>query len=273
MAHRYSEPPADPGRTVSQSDDGRLNPKTLDLAKPKRTRRRKLPSPPAEVEVWGKAAEKRARARPYPPGVILEPAGMDAEHMTAPHGDTGLWSLQLGEAFGTRSRAVLETFMQQLKALCGQSHWDEEAKRWRIDEHEFSALLAIINAAKPRNEIEAMLVAQMAAIHLLQMKVTARAIKYDDDTRTAETAAKLAKAFALQFQTLREAKGRRRTVRQQIKVSRETHHHQHVHVHRGEGVSDAQAHEPRPGEPPESQALQGTEPGGQVLRLPGRSRA
>jgi len=58
-----------------------------------------------------------------------------------------LGQCRLADAFGTRSHAVIATFMSQLNALCGQSHWDEHARQWRLDENEFSAALAIVNCS------------------------------------------------------------------------------------------------------------------------------
>ena len=78
--------------------------------------------------------------------------------------------------------AVINTFMRQLEKLCDLKMWDEEAGQWRLDEHEFSAAIAIVNATKPANELEAAHAAQMVAVHLLQMKCAARALKYDSDT-------------------------------------------------------------------------------------------
>lgn len=247
--------------------DGSLDPGKLDVAtKPRRKRRkRNRPEPAAELRQWETAAEKRAYARPYPPGVMLEPAGLDNEHWTAPHNDNELWTLQLADAFGTRSRAVIATFMGQLEALCRQSHWDDEAKQWRLDENQFSAILALVANIKPRNEMEAALAAQMAAIHLLTMKVTAFAIRHEYDTRTAAAAGKLARTFTLQMEALQALRGRKRTVRQSIKVSRETHHHQHIHVHKGGGENERQPHE-RTAEATDQRAtLFGSEQGGDSL--------
>src|SRR3546814_13137920 len=86
-----------------------------------------------------------------------------------------------------------------------------------------------------------MLAAQMVATHLLTMKVGARALRYDYDTRTAASYAKLAKAFAMQTDAMQGLKGRKRTARQSIKVTRESHHHQHIHVHRGPEQNDGQS--------------------------------
>ena len=137
--------------------DGRIDPAKLDAAaKPRRKRRlRDRPEPAAELRDWEKGAEQRALARPYPPGIMLEPADIDKEHWTPPHNDPELWMLQIADAFGTRSRAVIDTFLGHLEALCEQSHWDDKAKRWRLDENQYSAALAVINSTKPRNEMDA----------------------------------------------------------------------------------------------------------------------
>lgn len=82
-----------------------------------RRRARNRPEPAQELRDWEKQARARAEARPYPPGIILEAAGFDEEHWTAPHHDTNLWTLQLADAFGTRSQAVISAFMAQIEAL------------------------------------------------------------------------------------------------------------------------------------------------------------
>lgn len=228
------------------SNDGRIDPASVDMAEKKRRKPkvRDRPDPPQELRSWSTAAEKRAYARPYPPNIMLEPVGFDEEHWTSPHNDVELWGLQLADAFGTRSRSVCNTFLLQLEALCGKDNWDEDAHQWRLNEHEFSAMLAVINSLKPKNELEAAHAAQMVAVHLLTMKVSARAIRYDYDTKTAAVASKLARTFTIQREAFERLRKPNRTAKQSIKVSRETHHHQHIHVHRGANENDGQPHGP-----------------------------
>ena len=221
----------------------RLDLEAMDVADRQRRTARDRPDPPAELLAWEASAERRMYQRPLPPNVILEPVGFDQEDITAPHSDMGLWVLQLADAFGTRSQAVINLFLRHLQELCGKNVWDEAAQQRRMDETELSAILALVNAFRPRNEPEAMLAAQMVATHLLTMKVGARALRYDYDTRTAASFAKLAKAFAAQTEAMQGLKGKRRTARQSIKVTRESHHHQHIHVHRGAGENEGQPHE------------------------------
>lgn len=252
--------------------DGIVNPAALDVvSKPKRKRRaRNRPPPSPELHEWARGAEVRALTRPHPPGIILEPAGYDIEHWTSPHDDPDLWGLQLADAFGTRSRSVISTFLAQLAGLCGESHWDDKAKQWRLDENEYSAALAIVNAAKPRNEMEAALAAQMVAIHLLTMKVAARAIKYEYDTKTAAVTGKLARTFAMQLETLQRLRGKQKTTRQSIRVKKELH--QHVHYHRGDSETDGQPQATRARKSEELPALPSPDEGGDVVPLASRRR-
>ena len=225
------------------SEKGRIDPKELDAAvRPNRKRKlRNRPDPAPELQKWAKQAEARVLKRPYPPGVMMEPAGFDKEHHTAPHNDDSLWTLQLADAFGTRSRAVFVTFLHQLEGLCANRYWDDDARQWRLDEFEYSAALAIVNSVKPRNETEAALAAQMVAVHAMQMQLSARALKYDHDTRTAAVAGKLARTYIQQLEALQRMRRPNRTTKQVIKVSKELH--QHVHYHRGGGESAEQPHD------------------------------
>lgn len=251
---------------------GRINPATLDVAeKPRGNRRvRNRREPAAELRDQEMAARKRALARPYPPGIMLELAGDGQERWTAPHSDQDLWFLQLADAFATRSQAVISTFLTQLEALCGKSHWDEEAEQWRLDENQFSGALALVSSLKPRNEMEAALAAQMVAIHLLTMKTTAFAIQHEYDTRTAATAGKLARTFALQMQSFDALRRKNRTARQLITVRKDLH--QHVHYHRGGQQSEGQPHAPAATIVDECPPLPRSQQRGKPLPLPCNER-
>ena len=264
-----SEPPD--GAPISQ--DGVLQAEKLDVAKSNNRRRaRNRPEPAQELRDWAKRARARAEARPYPPGIMLEAAGFDEEHWTAPHNDTDLWTLQLADALGTRSQAVISAFMAQIEALCGKQGWDEEARQWRLDENEFSAALAMVSSVKPRNEMEAALAAQMVAVHLMQMKLAATAIKSSYDARTAAVAGKLARTFVQQIEAFQRLRAPNRTKRQSIKVRKELHQHVHYHGHRGTGKSERQPHEPPTVEPGECPALSGPQPHREIMPSTSRKR-
>lgn len=253
------------------SKGGDIDPATADIAKRPRRKARNRPDPPAELREWGTKAEQRLYQRPLPPNIILEPVGFDKEQWTSPHSDPSLWTLQLADAFGTRSQAVISLFMSQLESLCGRGVWDEAAHQWRMQESELSAILALVNAFRPRNEAEAMLAAQMVATHLLAMKVGARALRYDYDTRTAAAYAKIVKAYAIQTDAMQGMKGKRRTTRQTITVKKELHQSVHYHDHRGGKQNDYRPHEPTDGPAAEitdkRETLRGKDAGGVVVPL------
>lgn len=253
---------------------GEIDPKRLDVTEKQRRRRRAKARPPARNELveWGVVAEKRAKSRPYPPGIMLVAAGFDKEHWTSPHNDPDLWTLQLAEAFGTRSLAVISSFMGQLEKLCAQTIWDEEAHQWRLDENQFSTALAMVNTVKPKNEMEAALAAQMVAVHFLTMKVAARALKYEYDPKMSAATGKLARTFTMQLDAMRSLKGKTRATRQTIRVTKELHQHVHYHDTRGGGAIDAQPHEPRAVATAQCATLPSPEPAGTVVPIASGAR-
>lgn len=256
-------------------DTKRADPRKADVIRDKAPRRklRKQREPWPDMLAAKPTLEKRVKARPTHAMIMLEPAGQDREHMVPLHNDQRLHDLQLCEAFGTRSYAVIATFLHQLEQLCSEKWWDEETKQWRLDEGMFNAVLALVSSIKPRNEMEAAFAAQMAAVHLLTMKVSARAIRYEYDTKTVAAAGKLARTFTMQMQELRAMRGKTRTARQSIKVTKELHQHVHYHDGRGGGETGGQSHEARAAPTAQCSALPGPDESGRVVPLPRRARS
>ncbi len=189
--------------------------------------------PPVQRAAIDKA-RRRHHARPVNPGVLVEPneAGY---HLAAPHRDREAWEVQILDAFGTRSQSVGMVFLDQLAALCRPAIRDDG--QWSPNEVDLNAMLAMVTGARPRNEIEAALAAQMAATHVLTSRVFAEAALVDGwvNPEKAMLAAKLAGTFAKQVDTMNRLKGR--TGKQSIKVKYERHNHQHVHMQPG-GASE-----------------------------------
>lgn len=210
---------------------------TVPLKSPVREAREK---PPVDNELADSMGEARARAdaRPYPPGVLLEDDG-DGWRGTSPHGDRDRWTLQLADAFGTRSGAVIDTFVFQLQDLCGDA-WDEVAQTFKTNETELNAVIAMVNDVAPENTQEAALAAQMVAIHLLQMRMTKQALNRGGHVffKDAIAASKLAKTYVEQMGELRRMRGGDNLTRQDIHV------HKHFHDHRGGREYGDQPHQP-----------------------------
>lgn len=179
--------------------------------------------------------------RPINPGVRVERKAGGRTVWTAPHSDFDAWELQLREAFGTRSRAVIQAFMDGLVQLTGNG-WDPEPRA-------LNAALGIVNSMRPKNEGEAMLAAHMVASHLLTMKAGAMANQYSShvDDRQAKTFAKVGRLFVDQLELMSRLKGHTRT--QRIEVTYNDNRQQvagGVHVYRGGAEIGGQPQEPRP---------------------------
>lgn len=237
---------------IGAPDD--IDPAHFDAGqKPKRKRKLKLrdrehlPTYLAGAAV--KAADRKER-RPATPGVMAEPNDEGGYTFCAPWKDDERWFDLLADAFGTRSIAVTTTFMNHLKGLCSQS-FDHDAERWKPSEMEWNAALAIVNATRPRNELEAMFVAQMVAIHWMQIKHAGYQLSRTSgwmDPKDAATTSMLSRTFVQQMSEFRKGRQKpRNNVKQTIVVKRESHHHTHQHVHlEGGGVSNGgQPREPR----------------------------
>ena len=163
---------------------------TAEPPRPKRkvARKRKLPPMPEVLHEWVEDARQRMESRPPSPGIAQGPDGK----WTSPHADADAWWDGLCSAFGTRSASTVTTFVLQLVDIT-RSGVEPDVKA-------LNAALNIVNGARPRNELEAALVAQMVATHLLTMRCGAAA-------QRAASARVLAAWGGVGAGTLREAAG------------------------------------------------------------------
>lgn len=217
----------------------------LDAAKPKKTWRkdRKKPDPPENLAAGKADARAFADSLPLQPGVVVEPRGENWQ-VQAPHNDEELWTLQLVQAFGTRSRALLKVFVDQLAKLCPQD-WDADRQSWRTNETEWNALLALVADHQPENSAQAALAAQMTAVHLMTMRVSEHALNrgFTVLERDAALASRLARTFAAQCEAMQALKGKSRTTKQEFHVRKETQVNvQYNDNRRGGGENADQSH-------------------------------
>lgn len=227
-----------------------LNLRRIDAGTPpKRNRRdRKKPDPPENLTAGKTAARDFADTLPLMPGVVTEARGRGEAgtwQVQSPHNDEELWTLQLVQAFGTRSRALLESFLVQLAKLCPEA-WDERLRQWKVDETEWNALLALVADHQPENSSQAALAAQMAATHMMMMRLSAQALNRGHSIYQADAAlaSKLARTFAMQCEAMQSLKGKSRTAKQSIHVHKETHHHVHQHDAGGGPENGGRTHDP-----------------------------
>jgi len=205
---------------------------------------------PANLKGEAAKAVKRHQKRSLSPGVVVDvvKAGREAYVVASPHSDTAAWEAMVCDALGTRSIGTAQTFLYQLTELCSQN-WhaadvEGEYGEWCPDERELNMILHIVAGIKPRNEMQAAQAAQMVAVHLMTMRVSAQALRGGRVVaEDAAIAGKLARTFVMQTEALAKLKGKRSSSRQTITVEKHVHNHQHVHLERGGARNGGQSHD------------------------------
>jgi hypothetical protein len=180
-----------------------------------------------------------ARCWKRPPGVDVVTSPVQHSHLellTCPYRDEDLdlWMGLVLDAFGTRIASVGQTFLRQLAALCPDVLYEDE-ERTRTCEESLRQAVCIVHGLKPRNEAEAAHAAQLVALHFAAMKVGKSAARYDWlPLPHANCLAALVKAYGDGLERFSRMRGgKRRSIKQTIRVERHTH--QHVHFAEGGG--------------------------------------
>jgi hypothetical protein len=157
-----------------------------------------LPYQPSPREQAALEAQKERveRSKPAPRIKVTDDEG--ANIITPDHPDLGLGTSLLMEAMGTADPDFLIGFTKQLaRASSGKEAMDEEALNF---------MLAVVKGIEPQDQIEAMLAAQMAAVHSAVMTFTRRLAcvetlaQQDSAERTLN---KLARTYAAQMEALK----------------------------------------------------------------------
>lgn len=151
-------------------------------------------------------ASRKARTprSPQPITVRLTDVTASGAVVSPPdHGDHQ-WYGRLKVAMGTSSPDFLDASMRQLQMAC-------RLPMGGICETSLNAALALIEAGKPKDEIEGALCIQMAATHAASMAVLSRLGNgHGSDQRVAtmaSAASRLLRAFTSQVEALRRLRG------------------------------------------------------------------
>jgi hypothetical protein len=203
------------------------------------------PKLPEVLKSLGREAIERHEKRSATPEIEI--GSKDGQWTFAsPYNEDDLdeWQALLFEAFATRSAAAFHAFTSQLAQLC-HTDWHGEGVGWLPRSWELRAAIQIVRSVRPRNEAEAALAAQMVAVHLMQMKLSAQALQHSyPDPRTCAIAGKLARTYATQLEMIAKLRGK--GSRQRITVRKYSRHeHKHIHLHQGGDENGDQPHEPR----------------------------
>jgi len=135
------------------------------------------------------------------------------------HSDRDGWRAQLMAAFGTTSETVAHVEVERIAKALRQ-------RDGKIDPAELDTVIAIVSDQQPKNELEAMVICQMAVTHALAMRSLGnlnRSNEIQQQDSNALAVARLTKAFASQVDALAKL---RRGGEQRVVV-------EHVHIHAG----------------------------------------
>jgi hypothetical protein len=157
-----------------------------------------------------KAAEQAPRLK------VLN--GADIVKLSADHPNQGIAYVLLGEALGTTDNDFLTGLLNQLANASRQDG--------KVDEGALNFMLSVIKGIKPKDQVEALLAAQMAAVHEATMTF-ARRLAHVDTLPQQDSAERAFNKLARTFVTQMEALKRYRTgCEQKVTV-------QHVSVSEG----------------------------------------
>jgi hypothetical protein len=132
------------------------------------------------------------------------------------HPDEDIGFALLMEAFGTADEDFLNGLVGQLANAGTQKR--------QINERELNFMVSVVKDIKPRDQIEAMLAAQMAAVHVATMTFARRLAQVENVLRqdSAERAFnKLVRTFAIQMEALKRYRtgGEQKVTVQHVSVS------------------------------------------------------
>jgi hypothetical protein len=136
----------------------------------------------------------------------------------SPHSDDGGWQARLENAFGTRSHAFVNSELIRLVNFLQTNG--------QVSEDDLDCVLAVLDGASPRNEMEAMLAVQIAVTHILTMRTASnlkRSNNIPQQDSNALALARLAKQFTTQLETMARLQ---RGGKQKVTV-------EHIHVYPG----------------------------------------
>jgi hypothetical protein len=174
----------------------------------------KPPYKPTSVEVDAVAAYRAAKAKAGPRLKIdvteKNKVQIEVDHPDLPTGNTVLM-----QAIGTTDFDFYDGLVGQLV---------NASKKGGVSENGANFMLSVIKGIEPRDQVEAMLAAQMAAVHMASMTFACRlahveTIPQQDSAERAFN--KLARTFAAQMSALKDyrSRGEQRMVVQHVNVA------------------------------------------------------
>jgi hypothetical protein len=166
-----------------------------------------------EMEAFKSHFQKREK-QPWPRMKVSGAA--DRTALSYDHPDSATGQVLLMEALGTADYDFFSGLLQQLS--------NSSFRGGKVDERLLNFMLSVVKGIKPRDQIEIMLAAQMAAIHEAIMTFTKRlahveTIPQQDSAERALN--KLARTFSIQMEALQRYRtgGEQKVMVQQVSVN------------------------------------------------------
>lgn len=164
---------------------------------------------PAETAAMNRYSERAARR---PPARIKVGQSKGGVTTRSDHPDLGTGTVNLLNALGTASLPFMQGLLRQITNVASQGQQPDEAN--------INFVLSVVNGVEPRDEVEAMLGAQMAAIHMATMTF-ARRLAHVENIPQQDAAERALNKLARTFTTQMEALKRYRSTGQQtVRVER-----------------------------------------------------
>src|SRR5277367_4696215 len=173
-----------------------------------------LPYKPTPFEVEAARAYFAGREKSGPRLKVTTDAN-DVTKIALDHPDLGCGQLALMKAIGTSDAEFYDGLIGQLV---------NASKEKRASEKGTNFMLAVVKGIEPRDQLEAMLAAQMAAVHMASMTF-ARRLAHVDNIPQQDSAErsfnKLTRTFAAQMSALKEyrSKGEQKMTVQHVHVA------------------------------------------------------
>ena len=145
----------------------------------------------------------RQAQTPAAPRLKVSDDSSGATEIAPDHPDPRMGLRLLAEALATTDVSFVVGLISQLA--------DAGTRRRKVDERELNFMLSVVKGAKPKDQMEAMLAAQMAAVHMATMEFARRLANVENIAQqdSAERAFnKLARTFAAQVEALKRYRSR-----------------------------------------------------------------
>jgi hypothetical protein len=169
-----------------------------------------------ERSVLSKQQSRRSAENPAPLLKVVSIAGKSTS-LSLDHVDHAVGFELLQEALGTADPVFAQGLINQLAKLSSSDGL--------VSGHDLNFIVSIIKALKPTDELEAMLAAQMAGIHLATMTFAGRLAHHADTISLQDSAEralnKLTRTFVMQMEALKRYRtgGEQKVTVQHVSVS------------------------------------------------------